>query len=95
MATELQHEPDAHRYTMLVDGELVSVAEYLDHGHGIVFHHTVTVPKHRGKGYAAELIEFAMNDVEARGAGPVRATCWYVAEWFDRHPERADLLTAG
>jgi predicted GNAT family acetyltransferase len=94
MTTEFHHEPDAHRYTMLVDGELVSVAEYLDHGAGVVFHHTVTVPRHRGRGYAGVLVEFAMNDVEARGAGPVRPTCWYVAEWFDRHPERADLLAA-
>jgi uncharacterized protein len=92
MATEFTHEPDAHRYTMHVDGDLVSVAEYLDHGTGMVFNHTVTVPKFRGKGYADQLVTFAMDDVEARGAGPVRPTCWYVAEWFDRHPERAALL---
>lgn len=92
MATEFRHEPDAQRYTMFVDGELVSVAQYLDHGHGIVFHHTVTVPKHRGKGYADQLVSFAIDDVERRDAGPVRATCWYVAEWFDRHPERSALL---
>lgn len=92
MATEFRHEPEAHRYTMHVDGELVSVAEYLDHGAGSVFNHTVTVPKYRGRGYADRLIGYAMDDVEARGAGPVRPTCWYVAEWFDRHPERAGLL---
>jgi predicted GNAT family acetyltransferase len=94
MSTEFQHDPDARRYTMLVDGEVVSIADYLDHGVGVVFHHTVTVPKHRGRGYADRLITFAMDDVEARGAGPVRATCWYVAEWFDRHPERTGLLAA-
>jgi predicted GNAT family acetyltransferase len=92
MATEFTHEPDAHRYTMHVDGDLVSVAEYLDHGAGMVFHHTVTIPRFRGKGYADQLVTYAMNDVEARGAGPVSPTCWYVAEWFDRHPERASLL---
>lgn len=92
MAIEFHHEPDAHRYTMLIDGELVSVAEYLDHGSGTVFPHTVTVPKHRGRGYADQLVTFAVDDVERRGATPIRATCWYVAEWFDRHPERAGLL---
>jgi predicted GNAT family acetyltransferase len=79
---------------MHVDGELVSVAEYLDHGHGLVFHHTVTVPRHRGHGYADQLVSYAIADVEARGLGPVRPTCWYVAEWFDRHPEHAALLAA-
>jgi predicted GNAT family acetyltransferase len=92
MATEFRHEPDAHRYTMLVDGRLVSVAEYLDHGASIVFHHTVTVPQYRGRGYAGELIGFAMDDVEKNERGTVTPTCWYVAEWFDRHPERAGLL---
>ena len=94
MAQEFTHEPDAHRYTMHVDGDLVSVAEYLDHGAGMVFNHTVTIPKYRGKGYADQLVTFAMDDVEARGAGPVHPTCWYVAEWFDRHPERSSLLAA-
>jgi len=85
------HEPDAHRYTMHVDGELVSVAEYRDQGAGTVFPHTVTIPKFRGKGYADELVTFAIDDVEKRGALPIFPTCWYVAEWFDRHPERASL----
>ena len=94
MSTEFIHEPDAHRYTMRVDGELVSVLEYQDHGAGTVMHHTVTIPQFRGKGYAAELVEYAVNDVEARGRGPIMPSCWYVAEWFDRHPERSDLLAA-
>ncbi len=94
MTTEFRHEPDARRYTMLVDGDVVSMLEYQDHGAGTVMHHTVTIPKYRGKGYAAELVEYAVNDVEAKGAGPITATCWYVSEWFDRHPERSALLAA-
>jgi predicted GNAT family acetyltransferase len=94
MAAEFTHEADAHRYTMHVDGDLVSVLEYQDHGASVVMHHTVTIPKYRGHGYAAELVEFAVNDVERAGTGPITATCWYVAEWFDRHPERATLLAA-
>lgn len=94
MATEFSHEADARRYTMRVDGDVVSILEYQDHGAGTVMHHTVTIPKYRGKGYAAELVTFAVNDVESSGAGPITATCWYVAEWFDRHPERSTLLAA-
>lgn len=94
MTTQFAHEPDAHRYTMHVDGDLASVAEYRDHGAGIVFHHTVTIPRFRGKGYAGELVTYAIDDVEKNNRGPVAATCWYVAQWFDRHPERASLLTA-
>lgn len=92
MASEIVHEPDAHRYAMRVDGELVSVLEYADHGRGTVMHHTVTVPKWRGKGHAAQLVEFAVDDVESRGAGPIVPTCWFVADWFAAHPERSGLL---
>jgi predicted GNAT family acetyltransferase len=92
MSTEFAHEPDAHRYTMQVDGDLVSVAEYLDHGAGVVMNHTVTIPRFRGKGYADRVVTFAVDDIERRKAGPIAPTCWYVAEWFDRHPERASLL---
>ena len=94
MTTEFAHEPDAHRYTMRVDGDVVSILEYQDHGAGTVMHHTVTMPPARGRGYAAELVKFAVDDVEARGGGPISPTCWYVAEWFGRHPERAGLLAA-
>ncbi|MEO6115242.1 MAG: GNAT family N-acetyltransferase [Pseudolysinimonas sp.] len=94
MATEFSHEPDAHRYTMRVDGDVVSVLEYRDQGAGTVMHHTVTVPNHRGHGYAGQLVEFAVNDVETRGGAPITPSCWYVSDWFDRHPERSALLAA-
>ena len=59
---------------MHVDGELVSVAEYLDHGHGLVFNHTVTIPRFRGRGYADQLVAAAREagvDVAAgRVEGP-------------------------
>jgi predicted GNAT family acetyltransferase len=94
MATEFTHEPDTHRYTMRVDGDVVSILEYQDHGVGTVMHHTITIPKFRGKGYAAGLVEYAVSDVESKGAGPITPTCWYVDAWFDRHPERSTLLAA-
>lgn len=94
MVSEFAHEPDAHRYTLRIDGQLVSVVEYLDHGSGVVFHHTVTVPRYRGRGHAAELVEFAVNDVEKHDRGRILPSCWYVAEWFADHPERSALLAA-
>ncbi len=92
MATEFAHEPDAHRYTMSVDGSVVSVLEYRDNGSIVAFHHTLTLPQHRGRGYADQLVRFAVDHVERSGRGRILPTCWYVAEWFDRHPERAGLL---
>ena len=94
MAVELAHEPDAHRYTLRRDGAVVSVLEYRDQGASVVFHHTVTVPNQRGHGYAAQLVDFAVADVERSGR-QITPTCWYVAEWFDEHPERAGVRAGG
>ncbi len=93
MAVTLAHEPDASRYTLQVDGALVALADYVINGHSISFNHTYTQPAQRGHGYAADLIEFAMDDVEASPDRRVVPMCWYVAEWFDKHPDRAGLLT--
>jgi predicted GNAT family acetyltransferase len=38
-------------------------------------------------------VEFAVDDVAATTGYRIVPMCWYVGEWFDRHPERADLLT--
>lgn len=93
MAKTFAHEPDANRYTMHIDGQLVALADYVTNGHSISFNHTYTQPAQRGHGYAAEVVEFAMNDVEKSSDRKVLPMCWYVAEWFDTHPERAALLS--
>ena len=93
MASVLAHEPDARRYTLLIDGQLVALADYTINGSSISFHHTYTQPNQRGHGYAGDVVAFAMDDVEQNTALKVVPMCWYVAEWFDKHPERAGLLT--
>lgn len=87
------HEPDAHRYVLTIDGQLVAVADYVVNGSSISFNHTYTNPKQRGHGYAGEVVQFAMDDVQTTTDLRVLPMCWYVAEWFDKHPERGGLLT--
>jgi uncharacterized protein len=89
----LSHEPDAKRYTLLLDGNVAALAEYRVNGNSISFHHTYTQPHLRGRGLAAEVLEFAMDDVEQNSTRRVLPMCWYVADWFDAHPERKALLT--
>jgi len=90
---DFSHEPDARRYVLRIDGEIVAVADYTISGNSISFHHTYTNPRMRKRGYAAEVVNFAMNDVEANTGYKVLPMCWYVAEWFDKNPDRAALLT--
>ena len=93
MVKLLEHEPDARRYTLRIDGELASVVDYAINGKSISFHRTYTSPDQRGKGLAAEIVEFAVNDVATSTDFHIVPMCWYVGEWFDQHPDRAGLLT--
>jgi uncharacterized protein len=92
VTTSVEHDTAAHQYRLVRDGETLSLADYrpLDDGRTLVFHHTLTKPQHRGNGYAGELVGHALEDVRA-GGHKVVATCWFVDEFIQAHPEYADL----
>ena len=90
-APTVVHQPDHDRYELVADGEVLAVADYRDDGSTVVMHHTYTEPRHRGNGYAAVLVEGALDDLRARGRTIV-PTCWFVAEFVDAHPEYRDLV---
>lgn len=89
----LTHEPDAQRYTLMIDGQLTALADYRINGNSISFTHTYTQPNQRGHGYAADVVAFAIDDVEATSNRKVVPMCWYVADWFESNPDRAGLLS--
>jgi predicted GNAT family acetyltransferase len=88
----LTDEKDASRYTLTRDGQLVSVLDYRDDGRTIALTRAFTIPTFRGHGYAGVVVEGAVADIEERGDRTVDAVCWYVADWFQTHPEHASLL---
>ena len=89
---QFTHDTDTQRYTMRIGGNLIAAADYVVNGNTVSFTHTFTAPAQRGKGYAAQVVEFAMNEVETTTTHRVLPMCWYVADWFDAHPERRNLL---
>ncbi|MBS1698500.1 MAG: N-acetyltransferase [Actinobacteria bacterium] len=88
----LTREDDASRYALTRDGVLVSVLDYRDDGRTVALTRAFTIPTFRGSGYAARVVEGAVEDIAARGDRHIDPVCWYVADWFDAHPEHADLL---
>jgi uncharacterized protein len=86
------NETDASRYTLHDGDDLVSVLDYRDDGRTIVMARAYTIPTFRGHGYAGELVERAVADVEERGDRQIIPLCWYVADWFAAHPDRAGIL---
>ena len=83
---------EASRYELRRGDDLVSVLDYRDNGETVALTRAFTVPSFRGHGYAAEVTDRAVAEIEARGDRRVLPVCWYVAGWFDRHPERAGVL---
>lgn len=92
MATEFSNERDANRYAMHIDGALAGVLDYSILGGSISLTRAFTVPAQRGKGLAARLVEYAVDDIETNTTLKIVPMCWYVADWFDSHPERRGML---
>ncbi|NQX10700.1 N-acetyltransferase [Microbacteriaceae bacterium VKM Ac-2855] len=94
MAKEFSREADASRFAMHLDGTLVGVLDYHENGDSISLVRSFTSPPYRGRGFAAELVEWAVADIEAAGAQRIVPMCWYVGAWFEKHPEKSSLLAS-
>lgn len=88
---DIEHDESRSRYLGRIDGEVASSLDYADDGAVVSMVRTFTNPRFRGRGLAAEITEHAVDEAEASGRR-VRAMCWYVAEWFESHPDRRHLL---
>jgi predicted GNAT family acetyltransferase len=91
MDIEIEHETTANRYVGRNGDEVVCSLDYAENAGVVAMTHTYTNPAYRGQGLAGRITEHAVAETEAAGK-KVRAMCWYVAKWFDEHPEKAHLL---
>ncbi len=82
--------PEKHRYELTVGDDLAGVSVYRDDGSVRTFVHTEVEPRYEGQGLAGRLATAALDDVRARGLTVV-ASCPYVAQFIQRHPEYQDL----
>ena len=88
------HDRERRAYVGLLNGAEIGRAEYATDGRRVVMDHTVTDPAHRGRGVAAAIVRYALEDLRAEGK-VVMPACWYVREFVEEHPEYADLLDSG
>jgi predicted GNAT family acetyltransferase len=91
VTTDVACNTELGRYEVTVDGEVGGFADFRIVGDTVVLPHTVVDPARRGQGLAAVLIRFALDDI-ARSGRHVIASCSYVADFIDRHPDYAPLL---
>ncbi|WP_072688247.1 GNAT family N-acetyltransferase [Rhodococcus marinonascens] len=91
MATTVEHCVAESRFEVFVDGQLAGYADYAEHGSVRDFHRTVTYPRFRGQGLAAEVLKAALDDTKARGFSVV-PSCSYVAKYISQNPSYAELV---
>lgn len=91
MPTEVRNNAEAHRYELVLDGNLIGVADYRDTGSALDFPHTEIVSELRGQGFGADLVRGALDDVRRHGRAVI-PTCWYVAQFIDENPSYRDLV---
>lgn len=84
--------PERHRFELPLDGGDVAAAYYKPDGDGhLILTHTVVPPAHEGKGYASILARGVFDTARKRGIKYV-VKCPYMAAWYAKHPDYADVV---
>jgi predicted GNAT family acetyltransferase len=82
---------DRRRYELVVDGRIVSVADYVLDGSTLTVPHVETDPAMRGQGMADRLMRGMLNDLRANER-TVRPLCPFAADFVRHHPRYQDLV---
>jgi len=80
-----------HNRFELVENGLTVFADYRHHDNRYILIHVEAEPALRGTGAAARLMEQIVAHARANNLQIV-PRCAYATEWFQRHPEAADVL---
>jgi predicted GNAT family acetyltransferase len=93
MEHEVRRNDADGRYELLVDGELVGIADFSLRGETVVMPHTEIAAARRSQGLGDILVQGALDDIRSAGRTVVPA-CWFVAQFIDGHPDYAPLRAA-
>ena len=83
--------PERDRYEAHVGGDLAGILEYKLRRDRIALIHTEVLPAFEGRGIAAAIVRWALDDARRHGRRVI-ATCPYVKSYLERHPEERDVV---
>ncbi len=86
MTVGVHDEPGRHRYEVTEDGVVVGFLDYRIADGVIDLVHTEVAPDHGGRGLAARLVRYALDDARRRALDVV-PHCPFVRRFIDDHPE--------
>jgi predicted GNAT family acetyltransferase len=89
---EVTNNSERKRYEARVRDELAGFATY-ELREGIIrFVHTEVEDAFEGHGVGSTLARAALDDVRRDGSRKVIASCPFIKEWIEQHPDYQDLL---
>ncbi len=92
MSASVQHDADAHRFTLATDtGD--AVLEYDLDGSQATFTHTAVPEAAEGQGVGSRLVRGALDAAREMG-WTVVPQCPFVAAYLERHPDAGDGIVA-
>jgi len=84
-------DPEAHRYELLVNGQVAASANYSIAPGKIVFLYTELLPGFEGRGLGQQLANAVLDDVRRRGL-VIGARCPFFSTFIEDNPSYGDLL---
>jgi predicted GNAT family acetyltransferase len=84
-------DPASCRFTLTLNGEMVSLADYSIDGNVVTIPHVETVPAHRGRGLAELLMDGVIASIRGQGR-TIRPICSYAADYIEERPDTHDLV---
>jgi hypothetical protein len=94
MDVQIVDAAEANRYEAHLDGELAGILEYIVKRGRLALVHTEVLPAFEGRGLAAKLARFALDDARRRSL-KVIPICPFVRSYLERHPEDLALVPGG
>jgi uncharacterized protein len=91
MSLVVADAPDNARFEAELDGTLAGILNYVVKHGRIALVHTEVLPAFEGRGVAAGLTRFALDDARQRGL-MVIAICPYVRRYLETHPADMDIV---
>jgi uncharacterized protein len=91
---EVVDAPEANRYELRLNGNLIGLAAYRRRDGRIAFTHTEVDESLEGRGFGSKLVEAALDDAQRQDLEVV-PLCPFVAHYIEQHPEYQRLLPGG
>jgi hypothetical protein len=88
---EVRDNPAAHRFELLVDGEVGGEAIYRWREGAVIVTHSEVDRKFRGQGLAGELARRTLDQIRERDLRVV-PLCPFFAHYVEEHPEYSDIV---